>query len=85
MDPMHGATGLKQVQLSELSESVRNKVGCTFNILLVSLVQEYYYYYSRIFPVVRAQHCNYATLLAGKFKNNMGYHDRELVAAAIMS
>ena len=26
----------------------------------------YYYYYSHIFPDFRAQHCNYATLLAGK-------------------
>ena len=25
----------------------------------------YYYYYSHIFPDSRAQHCNYATLLAG--------------------
>ena len=26
----------------------------------------YYYYYSHIFPDSRAQHCNYATLLAGR-------------------
>ena len=30
------------------------------------VVYYYYYYYSHIFPGFRAQHCNYATLLAGR-------------------
>ena len=32
--------------------------------------QHYYYYYSDIFPDPGAQHCNYATLLAGRTVNN---------------
>ena len=33
----------------------------------------YYCYYSHIFPDSRAQHCNYATLLAGRCGNNLWY------------
>ena len=33
----------------------------------------YYYYYSHIFPDFRAQHCNYATLLAGRCGNKLWY------------
>ena len=34
---------------------------------------ECYYYDSHVFPSFRAQHCNYATLLAGRCGNNLRY------------
>ena len=34
---------------------------------------EVVYYYSQIFPGSWAQHCNYATLLAGRYGNNLWY------------
>ena len=51
---MYGATGdaLLQKSLLKLPEVKRGEYY-------------YYYYYSHIFPDSRAQHCNYATLLAG--------------------
>ena len=39
---------------------------CIILEYLVILYIQYYYYYSHIFPDSRAQHCNYATLLAGR-------------------
>ena len=33
---------------------------------IVELNKCYYYYYSHIYPGFRAQHCKYATLLAGR-------------------
>ena len=43
--------------------------ACQHNVRMVYLNDHgfvYYYYYSHIFPDSRAQHCNYATLLAGR-------------------
>ena len=37
---------------------------CLLNIIIIIII--IYYYYSHIFPDSRAQHCNYATLLAGR-------------------
>ena len=46
-------------------------------IIIIYVIIIYYYYYSHIFPDSRAQHCNYATLLAGRFEkklnNNIQY------------
>ena len=39
--------------------------GCTVWLYVTS--SSIYYYYSHIFPDSRAQHCNYATLLAGRY------------------
>ena len=48
---------------------IGNRVYRTYN----QLEWYYYYYYSHIIPDSRAQHCNYATLLAGRCGNNLWY------------
>ena len=48
---------------------VNNLTYCDIIIFL----EVYYFYYSHIFPGFRAQHCNYATLLAGGSSNNLWY------------
>ena len=35
-------------------------------IIIIYYYYYYYYYYSHVFPDSRVQHCNYATLLAGR-------------------
>ena len=46
-----------------------------------------YYYYSHIFPDSRAQHCNYATLLAGlsNVLNILGIASRQWYISPILS
>ena len=49
------------LRMGERLRECTTSYTCHDNMLLLE-----YYYYSHIFPGFRAQHCNYATLLAGR-------------------